>query len=225
MPNLEDVLAQAPTVRWLIGKVGLLTGDTFTMIYNGGFVLNVGCSDQYIPAVGDIVHVLAWEPNGMLAVCSNNTPLTPPTPTVPVGTPITVSANAYGTYNLATLTWTASTLVQSPTQVACWFYTPSDFASLASSTLAKFEIEVTRTSGGPPEFVTHTNTAGSGALGLPGQKYAKVNPPAAVATFIPLPLEWGQQLIAGTIKGIGIGGGLYSGAYSNATGRARLTPL
>lgn len=225
MANLEDVLAQAPPLRWLIGKVAFVTGDTFTMIYNNGFVLNVGCSDQYIPVPDDIVHVLAWEPNGMLAICSNNAPLTPPTPMVPVGTPVTVSANSYGTYDLSAAAWTASTLVQSPTQVACWFYTPSAFSSLAASTLATFEIEVTRTSGGPPEFVTHTNLAGSGVLGLPGQKYAKVTPPLTVATWVPLPLEWGQQLIAGTIKGIGVGGGLYSGTYSNGTGRVRLTPL
>lgn len=224
MPDLVRTLAEAPAVKWLIGRVSVLTGDTFTLAYSGGEIPNVGCSDQYIPIVGDVVHVLSWSPNGMLAICSNNAPLVPRVPSVPVGTPITVSANAYGTYDLDTAAWTASTLVQSPHQVACWFYTPSAFASLATSILATFEIEVTRTSGGPPEFVTHGNTTGAGALILPGQKYAREQPPATVATWVKLPLEWGQQLIGGTIKGIGIGGGLYTGAYSG-TGRVRLTPL
>lgn len=226
MSDLAEVLHPSVPVRWLIGRVYAVTGDTFTMTYNGGQVPSVGYVDQVVPQVGDVVHVLASDDNGMLCIGTNNTPLVPRVPPVAVGTPLIVNATSSSTYFATTGTWTAG-VVQDDARTGCWFYSAGAFAGMLTSTLAKVEIEVTRTSGGPPEFVEHTNTAAVGALVLVadmGTRYVTPAPPVGAATWVALPLEWGRNLVTGTAKGIGIGGGQWVGAYSG-TGRIRLTPL
>ena len=226
MTDLAEVLTPGVPVRWLIGRVYAVTGDTFTMTYNGGQVPSVGYVDQVVPQVGDVVHVLASDDNGMLCVGTNNVPLVARVPPVAVGTPLIVTASSSGTYSTTTGTWTAG-VAQDPTRTGCWFYAAGAFASMAMSSLAKVEVEVTRTSGGPPEFMEHTNLTGTGVLisvAGSGTRYVTAAPPLGVATWLALPLEWGRNLVTGAAKGFGIGGGQFVGAYSG-TGRLRLSPL
>lgn len=226
MTDLAQVIAGDVPVRWLIGRVSAVTGDTFTMTYNGGPVYSVGYVDQVVPQVGDVVHVLASDDNGMLCVGTNNAPLVARVPPVAVGTPLIVSAASSGTYSATTGLWTAG-ITQDVDKTGCWFYAAGAFNAMASSTLARVEVEVTRTAGGPPEFVEHANATGTGTLAIvadAGSSYATAAPPVGVATWVALPLEWGRNLVTGVAKGVGIGGGNQAGAYSG-TGRIRLTPL
>lgn len=220
---LEDVLAGGPRLRLLFGQVNSVVGSFVDIAYSGGVIQHAAKLDADTYSGGDYVAFLLSDEAGAL-ILGKQTPGTPP-PILPApGSAVIVNAASYATYDSAAAAWTSGTLVQGPHQWACWFYNPADFTSLAGVILASFEIEVTRTSGGPPEFATHRNSTGTGVLDLPGDTYARDQPAAGVATWIKLPIDWGTRLVSGTIKGIAVGGGMNSGAYSG-TGRARITPV
>ena len=222
MAALEDAPASGPSLRLRFGRVFTVVAPYVNITYGDTMIQYASKLDADTYSAGDYVAFLISDESGVL-VLGKQTPGTPPS--LPTAlSPVVANATSYATYDSATGGWTASSLVQSPHQWACWFYTTSDFSTLLSSYLATVEIEVTRTSGGPPEFATHRNTSGSGVRDLTGDTYARGQPPAAVATWVKLPIDWGQQLISGTIKGVAIGGGMNSGIYAG-TGRVRLTPL
>ena len=226
MPELADVLAAMPGMQLRQGKVALLAGTRNQYVhidYAGGRILNAGKFDGDTYAVGDYVWFLLDNESGAL-ILGKQTPSThdsvfagmPPTP-------LTVTAASNATYDTMLGTWTASTLVQSPTQLASWFYTAGAFSTLATSPLSAAQVEVTRTGGGPLEFTTHRNATGAGVYDGTGDWFGVPATPLGVATWVSLPLDWGRQLANGTIRGVSIGGGTFSGTYSG-TGRIRLTP-
>ncbi len=220
--ELEALLAPAAPVEWFIGKVSAVTGDTVSVTYGGGTMTNVGCLDQYIPAVNDIVHGLMWEPNGAIVLGSNNTPASPPTPPA-AGPQIIVNANSSGSYDIPSKTWITATNNAGPNLYRAWFYLTSAFSSMVGLSLKSFEIELTETEWKGIDYATATNASATG-LYTPVDYF--ISPAAAVGvpTWMPLPLTWGQQMITGAIKSIALGGGQYSGTFTG-TGRLRLTAI
>lgn len=225
MANLVDVLAPAGSpLRLHKGKITASVGGWFDISYGGGVVKYASQLDGTTYSVNDWVIFTLGGDVGPL-ILGKQTMGTPPAIPSPPSGALTVNATGSASYDSAAGTWTASTITQGPTSYGLWFYnTPAAFTSVATAALASFEIEVTRTAGGPPEFRAHGNASGAGDLVLVGDLFGSVLPPLSVATWVSLPIDWGQQLAVGTIKGIAIGGGLFTGSYSG-TGRVRLTPV
>lgn len=226
MADLAALLVQKEPLEWVIGTVTVITGDTFTMLWRGGTVYNVGHVSGYTPVVNDIVHCLSWGQNGMLAF--GKTASTILLPALPTPTVTTVNSNGTATWGPGDTAWEASVLKQEPNKLGCFFYTQSDFDPIKNAELSKVEIQVTRTSGGPPEFRLHGNLSGTGPLILGSATiFTAPTPAAGVPTWIPLPIGWGQRLILSTdldAFGIGIGLGEYSGVYTS-TGNLRITTI
>jgi hypothetical protein len=222
--DLATALAPEPGVKWIIGRVTAVTGETLTMTYRGGTVTNVGVMDQYTPKVGDVVHVLSSDVNGMIAIGSNNqagVPVVAPTPR----TAVTVASTSTATYTFSTNTWQAGSLVESPDQIGCWFYpfmtlTPS----LGIQPLASLSIQVTAQGAAPLEFVLHTS---AGPTGVPAviASYRVAAPLLPMPTDMRLPLGWATLLLSGQALGVGIGGGDYTAIFTGSSGLLTFTPL
>lgn len=228
MDQLERTLGEvyAPKIRWIMGTIDTVTGDTVTLFAEGGYIPNVGCLDQYVPVAGDSVHALSFEGNGVLVIGSNNKPGTEPSSPVTPGAALTVTPSSSSVYDATAGVWAAGTGA-GPTLTKVWFYTGGAFSTMAGRPIGAVEIEITRTSGGPPEMVALTNTSAAGVptpITYTASRYGIGSSPVGVPTWLPLPLEWGMGLADGTIKSIGVGGALYAGVYAG-TGRVRITPL
>lgn len=225
MADLADVISSPSGARLRQGQVAAVagTGGKYLHIdYAAGRVLNAGKFDSDTYSVGDYVWFLLDNEAGAL-VLGKQTPGTHDTSVITPPAAITVTAASYGTYDLVAGMWTASVLNQSPTTVGAWFYAAGAFSAMAGVPLGAVEVEVTRTTGGPVEFTTHQNMSGAGTFLGTDDWFGAASPEVGVATWTPVPLDWGTQLASGAIKGIAIGGGLYTGTYSG-TGRVRLTP-
>lgn len=223
MTDLADVLAKSAALDWFVGKVSVVTGSTITVSLRGGLIYNVGCMDQYIPAAGDIVICLSMPGRGIVALGSNNAgtpPVTLPTPTV-----LTVSAASTGTHGPSAGVWAASTLIQEPDRAGCFFYAAGAFTTMSTAALATFEIEVTCTAGGGPDFILHNNVTGAGPLVLADTMIFSAEPTTlSTPVWVKLPVGWGEKIVQGSAQGIGIGLGSRSGTYSG-TGRLRVTTI
>lgn len=223
MPDLVAALVTEVPVRWHIGRVAAINADsTISVTHKGGVMENVGVLDQYTPVVGDVVHMLGSNLNGVLAIGSNNqvgsAPVTPP-----VTPPTTVASSGTGTYRSDLGDWTAG-LTQSPIRVGCWFY--PDPITLSFGSIAQLTIRVTAQDDMPLEFVLHGMTAAAGPLVLiTGASYQVAPPPVGVPTDVPLPLEWAALLAAGPANGVGVGGGNYSTVLTGSSGLLTFTPL
>lgn len=229
MTNLDTYLSQIsePKVTWVQGVVSSIGTGVVTLSYADGTIQNAAYLKQYTPVVGDLVHVLSFEPMGMLVLGSTEGAVSPPPAPTPVA-PTTFNSSGNATYSFLLSTWASSSLLQSADQVACFFYSPAAFTAVSGLTFQQAEIEITRTSGGPPEFVPHLNLSTATALSLPADLTfwrPDVSLPVGVPSWVPLPLGWAQGLVAGTIKGIGIWTDLEASGVYSGTGRVRLTPL
>jgi hypothetical protein len=206
-----------------VGTVNAVNATSVILEYRGGLITNVGYVDQYIPVVGDVVHAISQQGQGVLIVGSNNV-APQPVSQLPLPTVLTVNATQWASY--AASAWSSGVLVQSPSSWACWFYPVGAFASLSGRLLASFEFEVVLAAGGPPEFVAHATPAPAGTLTLRDTfRHAPIQPAVGVATWVPLPLDWGAAMVSGEMAGVAIGGGIYSGTYSGTSGRVRITTL
>lgn len=227
--DLSDVIERTPGLRLIRGRVTAVDGDLITVSYLGGVITNVGTLDQYSATEDDIAVVIVWPKGGMLAIGSNNG-AGPPDATLP-WTPVTLTVAAEGvsTYVLAAsgaVTWLGSTLQQGPDRALCWFYDGGLFATVSGGLLASFEVEVIRTAGGPPEFLLHGNPGAGGELIMASPTWYLPDdlPAVGVATWIPLPVGWGEMLVNGLASGVGIGLGQHTGTYTG-TGRVRFTTV
>lgn len=223
MSELTEFLAPDPPVEWFIGKVSALTGDTVSVTYWGGTITKVGVVDQYIPAVNDVVHGLMWGQNGAIIFGSNNSPASPPTP--PAAGAVTIIAGATkSSYVISAATWLGVAVNEAdPDLYRAWFWPAGSFSALAGTDLAKFEVEVTQTAGNALQFVAASNLTATGPY-VPLDDYLAPASTPSVATFVTLPLDWGQQIIAGTMKSIALGGGQYPSTLTG-TGRLRFTGI
>lgn len=227
--DLADLIATATPVRWFIARVVAVDAlaGTVTLDYLGGLIPGVGYLDHVEPHQDDVAHGLVWDTNGMLVIGTNNKTVVrhPQRPTQL--TPLAIPAQTHGTYSAGA--WSPG-LTQGPDHYAAWFYlaadltTPGDVTAMVARQLSSFEIEVTRTSGGPPEFFAHTMSGVGDQLRVVDRLVAAPQTPLGVATWVPLPVRWGEQFVEGNILGFGVGGGYYSGAYSG-TGRLRFSAM
>jgi hypothetical protein len=224
MADLAKVIADEPAVKWIIGRVKTVTGDTFTMTYNGGDVTNVGTLDHYIPVVGDVVHVLSSDMNGMVAVGSNNQTTTPPTVPTPRA-PVTVASTAVATYSVPLATWLPGALNGAPDQIGCWFYPGmATTPGVGIQPVAALSIQITAQDATPLEFVLHNLAGPTGAPVITGS-YRVAAPAVLTPTAVRLPLEWATLLISGQALGVGIGGGDYTAILIGSSGLLTFTPL
>src|SRR4029079_1348631 len=178
MANLVDLLLPDTPLHLLQGQVfGTAGGGTYVHItWGAGVIYNAGAFDGASFTVGDYVWFLLSDEAGAL-VLGKQTPGTHDTSTPPAGTPLIVSATSYATYDQVAGTWTASTLVQSPTSFACWFYSTAAFSTVAGMPWSAFELELPRTAGGPPEIGPHLTSAGSGVFVTDGDRWVRDQPP------------------------------------------------
>lgn len=225
MADLAQVLAPAPGPSWITGTVDSFGGGSLTLQFGGGLVPNCGYLDSYSPVVGDVVHALSWSKQGVLVLGSDNK-IAARTALPDPPTSLTVNASTWATYQVDTGAWASGVVQQAPGKYGTWFYAASAFSSLSGAMLAKVEMSCIATSGGPPELAPVVNLTATGPLSLYSTvRYAHPGGLPSVTTWIPLPIDWGYALIAGTIHGVAVGGGLYTGAYSGAGNAIRLTPL
>jgi len=222
--DLARALAAAPQVKWLIGRVTSLSGTTFTMTYRGGIVEGVAALDHYNPQVGDVVHVLASDLNGMIAIGSNNQPAVLPTPPVP-GAPFTRAATTTATYQISTGTWVTGMLQASPDHLALWLYPTFSGGPSATAPMAQFTIRITALSDIPLEFILHASTTTGGVPEILATSYRIAAPPIGIVTDVPLPLEWATEILRGRAQGIGVGAGDYSLTLTGSSGLLTFTPL
>lgn len=227
--NLSDVIERTPGLRLIRCKVTSVYGDLFSATYLGGIITNIGALDQYNPAPGDIAVVIVWPKGGYLAIGSHNGS-GPPSTTVP-WTPVTLTVNAEGVSTCVksatgAVTWLGGVLQQEPDRALCWFYDSGLYAPLGGGLIASFEIEVTRTSGGPPEFLLHGNPGAAGELVMATPTWYLPDdlPAVGVPTWVPLPVGWAEMLVNGQASGVGIGLGQHTGTYTG-TGRMRFTTI
>jgi len=223
--DLAAALAPEPGVKWIIGRVTAVTGNTLTMNYRGGDITDVGVLDSYIPVVGDVVHVLASDLNGMIAIGSNNQTVAP-TPIPTPASPVAVHPSSVATYQMSTSIWTPGVVVESPDQVGCWFYPSFNTVSRTVLPAAGLTINITAQTGAPLEFVPHSMTAPLGPLVLAGPTYRCAPPPIGVPTDVQLPIGWAAMLLSGQASGVGAGGGgFYTADLTGSSGVLTFTPL
>lgn len=224
--DFVEALARPPQIEWIIGTVTQINGPTITVSCFGGEVEEVTPVEQYTPVVGDVVHMLSLDQNGILAIGS--VPLAPPREEPgSTGTELIIYPSIIATHGPLVGQWELGTIVQAPERVGCWFYNLGDLNPAAGMSLAEFAIEVTLDSGvGPPEFVQHNTIAPAGPVSLlPSTAFGVKPGTTGVSTWLNLPLDWGRNLIDGVATGIGVVSGLFVGDYTSSTGRIRLTPV
>jgi hypothetical protein len=222
--RMQDLLAEIgkPKLNWLVARVFKVNPNgTCTLSYSGGFIYNVSSMDHYVPVVGDVVHALSFEPQGVLILGANSN-TTGVDPVEPVAqTPTVITPVSTATYTYATETWTPGFLQQGPGLLAGWRYLFTAFVPLYRTIFQQVEVEITRVSGGPPELVRFLGAVPEIPPGPPWQAPLT---DAGVPTWVSVPLGWGQELLTGDVDGIGIISSGQDGVYSG-TGRVRLTPL
>lgn len=226
MADMAHLLAKEPLLRWVEGKVLRITGDYLTISYNGGEVDNVARLSTYTPAPGDIVQMLAQSGIGFLVLgvaTKTGSGIGP----LPTESAVTVSADSAATWHVGTTAsaWEPGVLAATgPADYGVWLYDVEMLAAAGKSMLTSFEIEVSMASGGPAEFFLHNQAGAVGNLSVlsPG-RYVTSWEPYSAMTWVPLPLGWGEDLIAGRARGIGVGGGMFSATWVAGGGRLRFT--
>lgn len=231
MSGIIDSLVKSPSLQLRKAVIRTVDGDSVSLLVGGGVVYNVAYLDQYTPVEGAVVYCLSLENVGMLILGSSSVgdafpPVSTPAPTV-------VTAASVATYNSATEGWTAGVAQQGPGLTACWFFPVGAFLAFVNVTplseanapiFQSFEIELTRTSGGPARFYEHHNSTATGSpVLLDAPPFIPAQIPTGLATWIKLPIGWAADLANGIVLGIAISSpdpGVYS-----PTARIRFQPL
>jgi hypothetical protein len=222
--DLARALATDPRVKWIIGRVTALSGDTFTMTYRGGVVQGVAALDSYTPKVGDVVHVLASDQSGMIAIGSNNQPAAIPSSPVSV-MPVSFASSAVATYEISAGSWTSGVLQASPDSLALWLYPMPIGGPGMSGPMARFTIQIAAEPTIPLEFILHAASAATGTPEILDMSYSVAASPVGGATDVALPLDWATELLQGRAQGIGVGGGDYTVTLTGSSGLLTFTPL
>lgn len=226
MPALSELLASAPALEWIEANVLRINGDYLTLDYLGGEVDNVSYLTSYTPGIGDTIQAISQSGRGILVLGkaqktgAGMAPLpTPTSSTVVVESIATFHTSASGS------AWETGVFAQTgPSDYGVWLYDIDLLAAVSTDMLTQFEIEVNMSAGGPAEFFLHDQPGASGALHVlsPG-RYVTSWTPLGALTWVPLPVGWGEDLIAGRAKGIGAGGGLFTATWVAGGGRLRFT--
>lgn len=223
---LADTLAQGPQLGWFIAVVESIqsASKSVTVTYLGGSVPHVGYLAHYTPTVGDVVHGLIWEPQGMIILGKE---VLRPTVAIPPGAAATTvaptSRATWTEFEDAPSAWLANAIVhQSLTEDGAFFYSAGALSAVAVADWAAFEVQVTTQAGsGPLSIVLHGSTLADPFIQVSDLQLRST--PEGVATWVALPLAWADALRSGTAKGIGFTSDIYQAAVSGGT--LRFTPL
>lgn len=187
----------------------------------GGSVLpNLPCLTSYVPEVGQVVAVLVDRGRALVLGTVSVPDTTPPVPELPpdppsqpvTGTntfPATDAATYRGsgwrsdTSNVIQGDWTGNGI-----NTGAWFYGTVVADSLPGVTVTGIEVYLRRQTGG----VNSAQAAGVKGHAMPSRAGAPTftvgpqNVSLAVgnAGWYALPTSWGQQMVAGTLRGVGI---------------------
>lgn len=224
--SLPDLLSRLPAVRWFMAKVDSVQASehALTLVYRGGTVAHCAYLASYTPAVGDVVHVITDQANGLLVLGKEvlRTPTPPPTP----GAVSTRAPSGSSTYfaQPAPAHWSGTEVRQGPGESGAWFFPAHTFDYLAGVPLALVEIQMTITpADGILSLVLHRNADTS-------SPFAPVSPVYLhhvmdwMTDWHKIPLGWAADLANGTALGIGLASDLYSAVVVTG-GTLRFTPL
>jgi len=190
------------------GRITAVSTGALTVLINGDEVGDITyLKGAWIPSVGEEVFLLNQAEFGMLALGAPVLPAASGTepdqitfgvdPTVLADWRVNPATPAGVWAPSATGVLTQSRDFQSS---GVWFYDPTDFASWADEALSRVEIELTLISG-IPELVLHRNTGTTAPLdAYAGPLPLSLTP--GIATWVPLPLAWGRDLLSGAAKGV-----------------------
>lgn len=221
--SLADLIADIPPTKWIMATVDSvqMAEHAVTLSYHGGLIPHVGYLESYPPAVGDVVHALIDQRNGLLVLGKEvlRPATTPPTP----GPVVTAVNTDSGTWNTVSNTWSDG-IRQGPEESGAFFYVPAAFTSLVGVTLAKVEIRLTLAADSQAlSLVLHDNADTSAPFTQVGSLYLhKIEP--EVDTWVALPMAWANALVNDDAKGIGLASDIYTAVVS-AGGTLRFTPL
>jgi hypothetical protein len=200
--SLPDLLVRLPTIRWFMARVSAIheTGHAVTLDYRGALIQHVGHLTSYTPTVGDVVHVITDQHNGMLVLGAEMLPVKPVLPTPPV--PLSAVSTGQASY-LENAGWTTGSVRQGDGWSGAWFYPPTAFTSLTVADPAALEVQLTAPAGTRPlSFVLHSNRDTTGTFARVGEPF--LVQPAEGLQWIQLPLSWVRDLIGGVAAGLGL---------------------
>lgn len=226
MAELSQLLAAPPMVEWIKATVIEVEGDYVSLSYRGGQIDNAAYLSSYTPVANDIVHALSLSGMGILVLGASNGTGAAVDP-LPTEIEALVSADGASTWHRSgeLTAWETGVLVSTgPDDLGVWLYDTGLFTAAGVDMLTKFEIEVNMTGGGPAEFFLHNQAGASGDLEVvSSDPFVTSWTPLGVLTWVELPVGWGEDLISGAARGIGVGGGLFSATWSPGGGRLRFT--
>jgi hypothetical protein len=203
------------TLLGLGGEGATLRKGTVTAVSTGRLTVSVDGDvftrvpyliGAWTPAVDQQVYLLHQAGFGMLALGSPVLPTADPAPAAPTTLLVDPDLVANWTTNAAGTggAWsgTLSDLVQSAgyRSSGAWIYAPADLAPWAATAIGMVEMELLVTSGSP-QLALHRNVD----LSEPLDTYngpLPVSAPLGAATWVPLPVSWGRDLLSGEARGI-----------------------
>lgn len=228
MADLAEALAGPSPVDWITATVASVEGDSVTLSYLGSLVPDVAVLDSYTPVVGDFVHALSRPQQGILVLGSSNA-VGGVIPDWTPGSATIITPASAGTWDSVTLAWTTTPpLLQSETTAAAWFYRSSDMLPWDGITISSAEMELTLAGGeDPAEMFLHTSQSMNVPLTFDeGDRFTGPILTPGAATWVPIPLDWIQEMAdpAAISYGIGVGLGIYSNGWEvTGSGRLRIT--
>lgn len=219
--SLAGLLQQAPSARMFRGRVTAITGLTLTVTYGAGAAQQVAFLDTYSPQMGDQVYGLVQDGFGMLVLGSDNAPITaaagPPEPAVFVIDP----RMARTVHEDGAPPVEGQPVSMGGDDVGVWGYDPAVLAAEHGRAWGALDIEVTRLTGsGPPVFEL---VMADGMPPVLTQGWSSAMPSPDVATWLPLPVSWADELGSGRAAGVAVRSAVYHGRYRG--GRLRFTEM
>ena len=194
---ISDLLARVslPVLTWQRGKVTAVdTAAGLIDVTMAGAAVKVPYLASWVPVVGDTAEMLVYEPQGIIAIgkqAKSTGSVVPPSPPAPV----TVASTGSGTYNVNTDTWqTGVVVMDGGVSQGAYFYSRTALAAITLP-LGRFEISLQSTTNSLPVAVMHGNASATGEFTELTQEYGTTALSANVATWVSLPLSWGEALV------------------------------
>jgi hypothetical protein len=229
MADLADALAGPAPVNWITATVAEVQGDAITLDYLGSLIPDVAVLDSYTPQVGDSVHALSRPQQGILVLGSSNA-VGGSIPEWTPGSSTVITPGSVSTWNRIISSWAVPgepiALIQDGDNAVCWFYRSSDLQPWDGVTISAAEMELTLSVGADPaEMFLHQSPGITAPLAFDeGDRFTGPILTPGAATWVPIPLDWIQDMAAGSGFGIGIGLGIYANVWSAVgSGRLRIT--
>lgn len=227
---LADLIANAPSTKWIMATIDSIQAseNAVTLSYHGDVIPHVAYLTSYTPTVGDVVHALSDQRNGLLVIGNEllRPPTTLPGPTAPVTVVPTGSASYFQVPPPPI--WVDGQVQQGPTVSGAWFYNPASLpTSLIDVPLAAFEIELNVADGSQALALTVHDNADTTTPFLVASDVYLYEAPTGSDVWVALPLYWADRILNPDTPGLGMGlttSDLYTAAITSG-GTLRFTPL